>query len=332
MVKMIEITEEEYRRLKMVDEVMNPNGEVTKEAFPEEFENVELPTSKVELNGEKQYLKLLESTLSKGIKTGNRTGIDTIVHPYPVMVQHDMSLGFPLLTTKDVAFKNIRVELEGFIKGVTRKSWYQERGCKIWDSWANPQKVPYGNDEDTKRKMFECDDLGKIYGANWRDYNDQGYDQLKKIIETLQTNPNDRRMIVLAWNPNHLDQQGLPPCHWSFELQHIDGKLNLMWHQRSCDAPLGFCYNIASYALLLELIAKEVDMIPNVVTGTFNNFHIYQDQIEGVKEQLSRNPDKYDFCKIETTSKGLWDWDHTKTKSVGYKDNHYPKIVFPVAV
>jgi thymidylate synthase len=286
-----------------------------------------------EMNGEKQYLELLEKTLSNGIRKSNRTGVDTIVHPYPVMIQHDMSLGFPLLTTKQVSFKQIRVELEGFIRGIMIKSWYQKRGCTIWDEWCNPQKVPYGNDEDTKRKMLETNDLGKIYGYQWRNFNGQGYDQLKKIIDTLRTNPDDRRMLCVAWNPNHLDQQALPPCHWAFEIQHINGTLNLMWHQRSCDGPLGCPYNLASYSLLLHLICKETRMKEGIVTGVFNDFHIYENQIEGVNEQLSRDPDKYKFCKIETPNfTNIFDWDYTLTKSVGYKDNHYPKISMPVAV
>jgi thymidylate synthase len=301
-----------------------------------------------ERNGEEQYFYALKDTLDNGIKKDNRTGISTLVNSAPVMIQHDMSLGFPLLRSKQVAFKSVRVELEGFIKGITDKKWYQDRGCHIWDEWCSPLRVPYGTDDETKKKMKEERDLGPIYGNQWRNFNngavddssivnDGSEDQLKNIIKTLEENPNDRRMVCSAWNPLQLSEMALPPCHWGFMVQHIEGTLNLTWVQRSADAPLGVPFNLASYALLLHLLCCNSVFKPGVVTGLFNDFHIYENQIDGVKEQLSRDYEKYNYCHIFTDfdlKEGLdiFNWDHTMTKSEGYKNNHFPKISMEVAV
>jgi thymidylate synthase len=282
------------------------------------------------VNAETQYLDHLHNTLSKGVRKTNRTGVDTFVHPYPVMIQHNMNRGFPLLTSKNVAFKPIRVELEGFIKGITDKKWFQDRGCSIWDEWCNPKKVPYSTDPKVQEQMKQENDLGKIYGFQWRNFNSEGYDQLKNIVDTLKTNPDDRRMICSAWNPNDLDEQALPPCHWAFELQHVDGKLNLMWHQRSCDSFLGCPFNIASYALLLHLLCLETGLREGVLTGVFNDFHIYENHVESVREQLKRNP-VGSFPTIETKGfTSIFEWENTMTKSVGY--NPLPKISASVAI
>lgn len=208
----------------------------------------------------KQYLDILKKILEEGEPKSTRTGVGAISIP-GVMFEHDLSKGFPLLTTKQMAKKTMMVELEGFIKGVTDKQWYQERGCHIWDEWCNPTKVPYGHSEETKRKMAEERDLGPIYGFQWRhfgaeyidqhaDYFNRGVDQLANIVSITQKDPDNRRMIVSAWNPKMLNQMALPPCHYGFQVIVTNDKLNLMWNQRSVDAPLGLPFNIGSLSLI----------------------------------------------------------------------------------
>lgn len=307
------------------------------------------------MNIQVQYFDAVKRVLDYGVTKQNRTGISTLVNNGPVILQHNMEEGFPLLNVKKTAFKPIRVELEGFIKGITSKKWYQERGCSIWDEWCNPQMVPYGNDEKTKKLMAEENDLGAIYGHQWRRFNEfteydkkkmfEGYedeqttyinpnsDQLKIILQNLNKNPDDRRLVCSAWNPLQLNEMALPPCHLMFLVQHVNGKLNLSWIQRSADAPLGVPFNIASYALLLHLISRHVGMKPGILTGFFVDFHIYENQLTGVTEMLKNDPTKYNFCDIETEGPtDIFKWEYTMTKSKGYKDNHYPHIYFPVAV
>jgi thymidylate synthase len=185
-----------------------------------------------------KYLDLLERILHEGEHKANRTGVDTIALA-GAMIEHDMAEGFPILTTKRVPFKSMATELEFFIKGLTSKKWLQDRGCTIWDEWCNPTKVPYGKDEQTKAQMLLEDDLGPVYGKQWRDFNESGVDQLANIIHKLETDPSDRRMICSAWNPLQIHQQALPPCHVMWQVTVINGKLNLAWYQRSVDSFLG---------------------------------------------------------------------------------------------
>ncbi len=276
---------------------------------------------------EQQYLDLVRKILTEGKKKQDRTGTGTISIPH-AMVSFDLERGFPLLTTKRVAFKAVKVELEGFIKGIKSKRWYQERGCTIWNEWCNPQKVPYGTDDETRRKMLEEDDLGEIYGVQWRDFNNQGYDQLKKIVETLKTNPHDRRMVCSAWNPLALDKQALPPCHYNWVVS-VDDKLHLSFSMRSVDVGLGLPFNIASYSLLAHLLSLESNIPVGTVTGFLNNVHIYTNHVEGLSMQLNRNP--FDPPKIETVDfDSIFNWRFDQTKVTGYKSHE--KISLPIAV
>jgi len=289
----------------------------------------------------KAYLDIVQKILETGEMKHNRTGVDalSIAGAY---FEHDMSLGFPMLTTKKVPFKVVASELEFFIKGITDKSWLQERNNHIWDEWAAPQKAPYGHSEEAKKKMLEERDLGPIYGFQWRhfnavydsydsDYTGQGVDQLQKVVETLKANPNDRRMIVCAWNPSMLGQMGLPPCHYAFQVTVINGKLNLLWNQRSVDTMLGLPFNITSYALLLHLLAKEAGLQEGKLVGFLADTHIYVNHIDGAKEQLTRDPNKYSLPKIQTNNfTSLFDWKYTDSEVLGYES--YPKIEFPIAV
>ncbi len=289
----------------------------------------------------KAYLDIVQKILAEGNLEENRTGTKALTIAGAIF-EHDMSKGFPLLTTKKTPFKLVASELEFFIKGITDKKWLQDKNNHIWDEWAKPQKAPYGHDEESKKKMLAERDLGPIYGFQWRhfnaqyenydsDYSDKGIDQLKKIVETLKTNPRDRRMIVSAWNPIQFNEMALPPCHYAFQVTVIDGKLNLLWNQRSVDTMLGLPFNIASYALLLHLLAKEAGLKEGKLVGFLADVHIYENHIEGAKEQLSRDPNKYPLSKIETENwKSIFDWKSEDTKLLNYQS--YEKISFDIAV
>lgn len=287
------------------------------------------------------YLDIVKKILETGQRKSNRTGIDTIGIA-GAMFEHDMSQGFPMLTTKKVPFKVVASELEFFIKGITDKTWLQERNNHIWDEWCSPLKVPYGHDEQTKKRMVDERDLGPIYGFQWRhfnapyynfstDYTNQGVDQLQKIVDTLKTNPNDRRMIVSAWNPTKLQDMALPPCHYAFQVVVIDGYLNLLWNQRSVDTMLGLPFNITSYALLLHLLAKESGLQAGRLVGFLADVHIYVNHIDGAKEQLTRDPNLYPLPKIITENfTSIFNWQYTNSKVENYQS--YPKIEFQIAV
>jgi thymidylate synthase len=295
----------------------------------------------ISLSPMKNYLDIVRHILDHGEVKENRTGVDAITVA-GAMFEHDMRNGFPLLTTKKMPFKMIRTELEFFIKGLSDKQWLQERGNTIWDEWANPTKAPYGHDEAAKQRMKEERDLGPVYGFQWRhfnatyqnfdtDYTNQGVDQLKKLVDTLKSNPSDRRMIVSAWNPSMLSHMALPPCHYAFQVTVINGKLNLLWNQRSVDTVLGLPFNIASYALLLHLLAKESGLQEGRLIGFLADTHIYVNHVEGAKEQLSRDPTKYPLPKIVTDPwTSIFNWTADDTKLEGYES--YPKIEFPIAV
>ncbi len=287
------------------------------------------------------YLNIIKKVLEQGIKKQDRTGVGTISIS-GLLFEHEMSEGFPLLTTKKIPFRLIASELEFFIKGITDKQWLIDRNNHIWDEWANPEKAPYGHDPESQAKMMNERDLGPIYGFQWRhfnapyynydtDYTGQGIDQLKNIIETIKKNPTDRRLIVMAWNPSMLKQMALPPCHYGFQVTITDNKLNLMWNQRSVDVMLGLPFNIASYALLLHLLAKETGYKEGRLVGFLGDTHIYLNHLEGAKEQLTRNPHKYQLPTIQTPNfTSIFDWQYKDTELLNYKS--YPKISFQIAV
>jgi len=287
----------------------------------------------------KAYLDIIKNIMEKGELKHNRTGIDTIAVA-GCMFEHDMSEGFPLLTTKKVPFRLIASELEFFIKGITDKNWLRNENNHIWDEWCSPDVVPYGNDEETKKKMLEERELGPIYGYQWRNFGKkyqsfdkeptgEGVDQLKKLVDTLKTNPTDRRMIVSAWNPLDIKHMALPPCHYGFQVTVINGKLNLLWNQRSVDSALGLPFNIASYGLLLHLLAKEANLKEGKLIGFLGDTHIYVNHVDGLKEQISRTPGV--LPKIETENfTSIFDWKYTDTKIIDYKPQ--PTIKFEIAV
>src|SRR6056300_838550 len=260
-------------------------------------------------NLDKQYKNLLKKLLLEGADKSDRTGTGTL-SIFGHTIRHNMSEGFPLLTTKKMAIKSIMTELKWFLKGRTDIQYLRDNGCKIWDG-------------DFEKAGKEDGTLGPIYGKQWRDWN--GNDQIKNLIDQLKINPDSRRLMVSAWNVGELEDMTLPPCHYGFQLytrvldlderidwynknsepshqsrdylhEHMDDYavprrvISLMWNQRSVDTFLGLPFNIASYAMLLHLIAKEVDMIPGEIIGNLGDTHLYKNHIEQAEEQISREP------------------------------------------
>jgi thymidylate synthase len=287
------------------------------------------------------YHDIIETILATGVEKTDRTGTGTVSVP-GMMFAHDMHTGFPLLTTKKVPFRLIASELEFFIKGMTDKQWLIDQKNHIWDEWANPKKAPYGHDDASKQRMLEERDLGPVYGFQWRhynatydsydtDYTGQGTDQLRILVDTIKTNPDSRRMMVSAWNPTMMDQMALPPCHYGYQVTVTAEKLNLFWNQRSVDVMLGLPFNIASYGLLLHLLAKETGLKEGRLVGFLGDTHIYSNHLEGAKEQLSRDVDTYPLPTIFTRDfTSIFNWKYTDTIMQGYES--YPTIKFPIAV
>lgn len=280
-------------------------------------------------NIEVQYLDLVKEILNEGFLKPNRTGVSAYT-VLPHLLEHDCSLGFPILTTKGVPFRLIATELEGFIKGITDKRWFEERNCMIWSDWANPQKVPYGNDEETKQKMREEPDLGCIYGYEWRNFNSEGFDQLKMVVDTLKKDPYNRRMLCSAWNPCQMNQMALPACHVLWQVTYLENKLNLIWYQRSCDLMLGVPFNIASYGLLLHLLAKECGYEVGFLSGVLSDVHIYETHVDGANIQIQRQPHPCPTLKISDDFTDIFNWTADQCSLENYE--HDEKIEFPIAV
>lgn len=289
----------------------------------------------------KAYLDIVRHILEHGELKPNRTGISAYTIA-GAMFEHNMAQGFPLLTTKKMPYRLVATELEFFIKGITDKKWLQDRNCHIWDEWASPRLAAYGHDEESKQRMRNERDLGPVYGFQWRHfgapyigydtrYDGQGVDQLARLVHTLKANPNDRRMIVSAWNPVALPDMGLPPCHYAFQVTVVNGRLNLLWNQRSVDTMLGLPFNIASYAMLLNLLAKEVGLKEGRLIGFLGDVHIYENHVEGARDQLTRDPNTYPLPRIVTEHfTSIFEWEAGHTKLLNYQS--YPKIEFQIAV
>jgi thymidylate synthase len=287
----------------------------------------------------KAYLEIVEKILASGFRKTNRTGVDAITIA-GAMFEYDMAGGFPLLTTKKVPFRLVASELEFFIRGITDKEWLREKNNHIWDEWCSNDVVSYGTDEQTKSKMMAERELGPIYGWQWRNFGadyiahdtppeGKGVDQLKLLVETLKKDKDSRRMIVSAWNPLDLSRMALPPCHYSFQVTVIDGKLNLLWNQRSVDVALGLPFNIASYGCLLHLLAKEAGLGEGKLIGFLGDTHIYINHINGLREQIARTPRALPKIKTDQFS-SVFDWHYTDTVIEGY-DPH-PAVKFEIAV
>ncbi|MCL2044634.1 MAG: thymidylate synthase [Treponema sp.] len=285
------------------------------------------------------YLDIVEKILKHGFRKQNRTGIDALTIA-GAMFEHDMTDGFPLLTTKKVPFRLVASELEFFIRGITDKEWLREKNNHIWDEWCSPDAVPYSNNRETQEQMMAERELGPIYGWQWRNFGaryishnvppeGEGADQLQTLVETLKKNPDNRRMIVSAWNPLDLPRMALPPCHYTFQVTVIDGRLNLLWNQRSVDVALGLPFNIASYGCLLHLLAKEAGLGEGRLIGFLGDVHIYINHVDAIREQLTREPRTLPEIRTEHFT-SIFDWHYTDTVIESY-DPH-PAIKFEIAV
>jgi len=263
----------------------------------------------------KQYLNLLSDILEKGSEKPDRTGTGTI-SLFGYQMRFNLEDGFPLLTTKKLHLKSIIYELLWFLNGDTNVHYLQEHGVRIWNEWADPDGS-----------------LGHIYGYQWRswpDYNGGHVDQIKDVIERIKTDPYSRRLIVNAWNVADLDNMNLPPCHMFFQFYVNDGRLSLQMYQRSADSFLGVPFNIASYALLLMMVAQVTGLKAGDFIHTIGDAHIYKNHIDQVKLQLSRTPRPLPTMKINPDVKSIFDFKYEDFELENY--NPWPHISGDVAV
>lgn len=261
----------------------------------------------------KQYLEILRDVLENGQDADNRTGIYAR-KVFGRQMRFDLSKGFPLVTTKKTFFRGIVHELIWLLSGNTNIKYLQDNNVHIWDEWAD-----------------ENGNLGPVYGHQWRNFNSQGYDQIRDIIERIKKNPQDRRIIVSAWNPAQIEQMALPPCHCFFQFDVTpDGKLNCMLYQRSCDMFLGVPFNIASYSLLTMMIAQVCGLEPGEFVHTLGNAHIYSNHFEQVKLQLTREPLPLPKVRINPEVKDIDDFKFEDFELIDYQS--HPAIKGEVAV
>ncbi len=263
----------------------------------------------------KQYLNLLQHVLDNGIRKDDRTGTGTI-STFGYQMRFNLEDGFPLLTTKKLHLKSIIHELLWFLAGDTNVKYLQDNGVRIWNEWAD-----------------ENGDLGHIYGyqwRKWRDYKGGHIDQIQEVVDTIKNNPDSRRIIVNAWNVADLPEMNLPPCHAFFQFYVADGRLSLQLYQRSADIFLGVPFNIASYALLLQMMAQVTGLRAGDFVHTLGDAHIYTNHMDQVKEQLKREPRTLPRMVINPEVKSIFDFKYSDFQLTDY-DPH-PHIAGVVAV
>ena len=263
----------------------------------------------------KQYLELVKHVLDNGVFKGDRTGTGT-KSVFGYQMRFNMADGFPLLTTKKVHLKSIIHELLWFLQGSTNVHYLQENGVRIWNEWA-----------------ADDGELGPIYGYQWRswpDYDGGHIDQISDVVEQIKHNPDSRRLIVSAWNVAQVPQMALPPCHTLFQFYVADGKLSLQLYQRSGDIFLGVPFNIASYALLLLMVAQVTGLEPGESIHTLGDAHIYSHHFEQVNEQLQRTPRHLPRMVLNPDVKSIFDFRYDDFKLEDY--DPYPPIKGVVAV
>ena len=334
-------------------------------------------------NIDKQYQALLQDILDNGVSKQDRTGTGTL-SVFGRQIRHKMSEGFPLLTTKKMAWKSIVTELLWFLRGDTNIKYLVDNGCHIWDGdaykrYVNSDEVTWPKSKEEFINRIKTDDefakkwgeLGPIYGKQWRSWTSIQYDnpagfrsshidQIANLISELKANPDSRRLMVNSWNVGELDQMVLPPCHYAFQvytreltwyerhelaetkyqIDDVDDVLDkegvptraisLMWNQRSCDFFLGLPFNIASYGLLLEILAKEVNMVPDELIGNLGDVHLYKNHIEQAKEQMSREPFELPTLVMITNPELKFDeYVHDNFRLINYQS--HPSIKAPLS-
>lgn len=263
----------------------------------------------------KQYLDLCRRVLNEGTTKTDRTGTGTI-SVFGHQMRFDLSKGFPLLTTKKLHLKSIIYELLWFLNGDTNIKYLQDHGVRIWNEWADEQG-----------------ELGPVYGHQWRswpDYKGGTIDQIAQVIDMIKHHPDSRRMLVTAWNPAEVDDMALPPCHCLFQFYVANNKLSLQLYQRSADIFLGVPFNIASYALLLQMVAQVTGLEVGEFVHTLGDAHIYLNHIEQVNLQLSREPRELPRMLINSNVKDIFSFQYEDFKLINY--NPHPHIAGVVSV
>lgn len=261
------------------------------------------------------YLDLLQDVLDNGSLKSDRTGTGT-KSVFGRQIRFDLSKGFPLVTTKKVHLRSIVHELLWFLKGETNIQYLKDNKVSIWDEWAD-----------------EKGELGPVYGKQWRSWqapDGRTIDQITQVVEQIKKNPDSRRHMVVAFNPSDVDQMALPPCHAFFQFYVADGRLSCQLYQRSADLFLGVPFNIASYALLVHMVAQVTGLTPGDFVHTFGDAHIYSNHMDQVKEQLSRTPKKLPTLVLNKDVKNIFDFKFEDIQIVGYES--HPAIKAEVAV
>jgi thymidylate synthase len=261
------------------------------------------------------YEDLLRDTLANGVHKSDRTGTGT-TSVFGRQIRFDLSKGFPLVTTKRVHFKSIAYELLWFLRGDSNVGWLRDHGVTIWDEWADASG-----------------ELGPVYGVQWRSWPTPGgghIDQIAQVIEDIKRTPDSRRLIVSAWNPADIPDMALAPCHALFQFYVADGKLSCQLYQRSADLFLGVPFNIASYALLTLMVAQQTGLEPGDFVWTGGDCHIYDNHVEQVAEQLTRDPYPSPTLRITRKPESIFDYEYEDFEVVDYQ--HHPAIRAAVAV
>jgi thymidylate synthase len=262
-----------------------------------------------------EYHQLLRLVLEKGRSKNDRTRTGTISY-FGAQARFDLRQGFPLITTKRLHFKSIVYELLWFLRGDTNIRFLTDHDVTIWNEWAD-----------------EKGDLGRVYGAQWRDWrttDGKPVDQIAQVVEMIRTNPDSRRLIVSAWNPGELGEMALPPCHALFQFYVLEGQLSCQLYQRSADLFLGVPFNIASYALLTQMMAAVCGLEPGDFVHTFGDLHIYKNHLDQVREQLSRTPRPLPRILFRRIPERLEDFRYEDIELLKY--DPYPAIKAPIAV
>jgi thymidylate synthase len=262
-----------------------------------------------------EYHKLLQRVLAEGNERTDRTGVGTL-SIFGAQARFDLREKFPLLTTKKLHLKSIIHELLWFLRGETNIRYLNEHGVTIWNEWAN-----------------EAGDLGRVYGAQWRDWRGENgvrVDQIDKVISQIKANPDSRRLIVSAWNPAEIEKMALPPCHVLFQFYVNDGELSCQLYQRSADLFLGVPFNIASYSLLTMMVAQVCDLAPGDFVHTFGDLHLYQNHLDQAREQLSRDYRPLPRMRLNPGIRNIREFKFEDFELLDY--NPHPSIKAPIAV